>query len=78
MTTPTAAELTELRYAERNHGRHFVTRIEDCPINSVVHSLTARGLFTDGGPSTFGRWRDLTASGRAALAAAKQRMREGS
>jgi hypothetical protein len=74
--TMTAAELAELRYAERNNARHHVTEIEDCPVNAVVNGLTARGFFTDGGPSTFGRWRELTASGRAALASARQRVNQ--
>ena len=68
----TEMELMVLRYAERNHGRNFVTSIKGEPHNETITSLTERGLFTDGGPSQSGRWRNLTPLGRAALAAAKR------
>jgi hypothetical protein len=61
----TVAELCEMSYADRNNGRNFVTTLEGEPRNLLIHSLTARGFFQDGGPSASGRWRDLTALGRA-------------
>lgn len=67
----TETEIAELRYAARNHGRNFVTALEGEPHNEAINRMTALGLFVDGGPSTFGRWRDLTATGRAMLTAAK-------
>jgi hypothetical protein len=63
----TDAELSELRYAERNHGRNFVTVLENEPHNVIVDSLTERGFFRDGGPSASGRWRELTPLGRSTL-----------
>jgi len=63
----TDAELRELKYAERNHGSNFVTMLENEPCNIVIHSLTDRGFFRDGGPSASGRWRELTSLGRSAL-----------
>jgi hypothetical protein len=65
----TEAEMHQLRYAERNHGRNFVTALSDEPCNTIIHRLTDQGLFVDGGPSSSGRWRILTPAGRAALSA---------
>ena len=61
----TPAELDVIRYAARNHGRTFVTELTDQPHNTIIHRLTDRGLFLDDGPSASGRWRKLTALGRA-------------
>lgn len=72
----TEAELIELRYAELNQGRNFVTALEDEPHNLTVHGLTDRGLFLDGGPSASGRWRDLTAAGRSALTCCHESQKE--
>ena len=63
----TALELQELRYAERNNGRNFVTALAEEPTNVAIHGMTERGLFRDGGPSSSGRWRILTPAGRRAL-----------
>lgn len=68
----TPDEISELKYAQRNHGRNFVTDCrEDTTRNPVINRLTDAGLFQDGGPSTFGRWRELTPAGVAALASLK-------
>lgn len=64
----TPEEINELRYAARNHGRTFRASHPECHTNPIVDRLTDAGLLIDGGPSTFGRWRELTALGRAALA----------
>lgn len=56
-----------LKCAGRNHGRTFVTALADEPFNVAINRMTDGGLFVDGGPSTSGRWRVLTAAGRAAL-----------
>lgn len=63
----TGSEIDELKYAERNLGRTFRARFEGCQNNAIIDRLTETGLLRDGGQSTFGRWRELTASGRAAL-----------
>lgn len=63
----TTLDLEVLRYAERNHGRNFVTALEGEPYNVAIHRLTNLGLFADGGPSSFGRSRVLTEAGRQAL-----------
>jgi hypothetical protein len=64
----TESELEQLRYAERNYGRNFVSRMEGEPTNEIIERLTADGFFVDGGLSPCGRWRNLTPAGRAFLA----------
>lgn len=63
----TEDELAEIKYAARNNGRNFVSLAAgaDEPHNATIENLMARGFFVDGGPSTFGRWRNLTPAGRA-------------
>jgi hypothetical protein len=71
--TPGPLDLEILRYAERNHGRDFVTPLVGEPHNEAINRLTDLGLFVDGGPSASGRWRVLTDAGRAAIAKAEGR-----
>ena len=67
----TEEELEQIKYAERNLGRNFVSRAPWDPTNKIIEGLTARGFFVDGGPSASGRWRNLTPAGRALLAKEK-------